>query len=432
MNSMKKRNALPGADDVLRREMDNGITVLARQNDSSRTVSLIAHLPGGTYNEPDEVGGVNRLMMSLLSSGTEYRDSDQINDYLETIGAAISFSSHVHGYGMGIACLVEDFEPVLALAMEMLRVPTFPEHKFIQRRDQTLASLRYRDHDTGAMAARLMRKLYYGTHPYSKDMLGTPESLAALNREILAERHRAAIRPQGVILSICGGLESEAAFDSVARVFGSWTAEPGEGEGELIDAVPPEKPIRDHVEIAGMSQLDFQIGFAGPTTTSPDYEAVRLGDCVLGQFGMMGRLGSVVRDQHGLAYSIGSGNRGTKLGGLWSISAGVNPENLERALDLTLAEVKRFTDTPVTDEELDDVRSYLKGVMPLMLESNRGMAEAILSAEHYQLGLDYYRDITAKLAKISAEEIQAVARKYLSLEHMAIATAGTLAKAGES
>lgn len=431
MTPTKKRNAVPGADDVLRREMENGITVLTRENDSSRTISLIAHLPGGTYNEPEEIGGANRLMMSLLSSGTEFRDHHQISDYLETIGAAISFSSHVHGNGMGVACLAEDFESVLTLAVEMLRVPTFPENKFIQRRDQTLASLRYRDHDTGAMSARLLRKLYYGTHPYSKDMMGTQESLAALNREILAARHRAEIRPQGVILSVCGGLDPEAAFDTVARVFGSWVAEPGEGEGELLEVTPPTKPLRDHVEIAGMSQLDFQIGFSGPTTSSPDYDTIRLGNSILGQFGMMGRLGSVVRDQHGLAYSIGSGNRGTKLGGLWSISAGVNPENLERALDLTIAEVKRFIDTPVTEEELNDVKSYQKGVMPLMLESNRGMAEAILCVEHYQLGLDYYRDIDAKLAKITAEEIQAISQKYISLEHMAIATAGTLTKASE-
>lgn len=428
MTRAKKRNALPGADDVLRREMENGITVLTRENEASRTVSLIAHLPGGTYDEPEAIGGANRLMMSLLPSGTAYRDHHQISDYLETIGAAISFSSHVHGNGMGVACLVEDFEDVLTLAVEMLQVPTFPEHKFIQRRDQAIAALRYRDHDTGAMASRLLRKLYYGTHPYSKDMMGTQESLGVLNREILADRHRATIRPQGMILSVCGGLDPEAAFEIVERVFGAWHAEPGAEEDGLIEVIPPTEPRRDHVEIAGMSQLDFQIGFAGPTTTAPDYEAVRLGDCVLGQFGMMGRLGSVVRDQHGLAYSIGSGNRGTKLGGLWSIYAGVNPDNLERALELTLAEVKRFTDTPVSEEELSDVKSYLKGVMPLMLESNRGMAEAILGVEHYQLGLDYYRDISAKLAKISAEEIQSVAKKYLSLDHMAIATAGTLAK----
>ena len=425
---MKVRNVTPGADDILRRELSNGMVVLARENPVSQTVAVSACIRGGDILNPPDKGGLSGLHAMLLSTGTARRDHAAISEALESIGASIGFSSGTHALNMTSRCLAEDFETVLGLAAEMLREPSFPENKLSQYRDQAIAALRYRAHDTGEMAQELFLKLFYDDHPYADSGVGTIQSLSALTRADIAAHHQNVISPRGMILSISGGIEPERALDTVLKIFGGWDCAPLIREPAYPYASGPSASVRDVYEIAGMSQMNYVIGFDAPGINDPDYNAVRLGNSVFGQFGMMGRLGDVVRDRNGLAYSIGSGLRTRPLGNVWAIQAGVNPGNLERAIELTLSEARRYLAEPVSAEELADVLSFSNGVMPLVLESNRGICEAMVGIERYGLGLDHYREIGGKLARISAEEILEASRKYMNLDRMAVASAGTPAQ----
>jgi zinc protease len=102
----------------------------------------------------------------------------------------------------------------------------------------------------------------------------------------------------------------------------------------------------------------------------------------------------------------------------------VSPANEEKASDLILAEIKRFCDEPVTEEELADSQSNLIGSMPLSLESNGGVAQKLLNVERYSLGLDYYRHYPALIGAVTREAIQAAAANYLDPERLALAAAG--------
>jgi predicted Zn-dependent peptidase len=110
-----------------------------------------------------------------------------------------------------------------------------------------------------------------------------------------------------------------------------------------------------------------------------------LGNSILGQFGMYGRIGDVVREQAGLAYYAYSSLAGGPGPGPWSISAGVDPANVDQAIDLILAEVSRFVNEPVSDEELENSRANFIGRLPLFIESN-AVAGALVNLERYQLG----------------------------------------------
>ena len=106
---------------------------------------------------------------------------------------------------------------------------------------------------------------------------------------------------------------------------------------------------------------------------------------------MMGRVGKSVREESGLAYYAYS-NLSSGLGpGAWTVSAGVNPANVEKATDLIIRELRRFVENGVTQEELSDSQANFIGRLPLSLESNAGVASALLNIERYQLGLDYYQ-----------------------------------------
>ena len=149
--------------------------------------------------------------------------------------------------------------------------------------------------------------------------------------------------------------------------------------------------MRQHVEIPGKSQSDLVMGSLGPSRLSTDYHPASLGNNILGQFGMMGRIGDVVREQTGLAYHAYTSLNAPIGPGSWEVSAGVNPVNLDKTIELVQAEIRRFVREPVTAEELSDSQANYIGRLPLSLESNNGMAGALLNLERYDLGLDYYR-----------------------------------------
>ena len=117
---------------------------------------------------------------------------------------------------------------------------------------------------------------------------------------------------------------------------------------------------------------------------------------------MMGRIGDVVREQAGLAYYAYSSLSGGMGPGPWSVSAGVAPENVEQAIELIKSEIKRFVSEPVSAEELSDSQANFVGRVPLALESNAGVAGALLNLERYKLGMDYYRNYAEQINAITA------------------------------
>jgi zinc protease len=156
----------------------------------------------------------------------------------------------------------------------------------------------------------------------------------------------------------------------------------------------------------------------------PEYLSASLGNSVLGQFGMMGRIGDVVREKSGLAYYASSSlNAGTGPGS-WEVSAGVNPKNLKKAISLIENELRKFIKSGVTKEELADSQANYIGRLPLSLESNSGVASAMINIERYDLGLDYYQRYEGLVHSVNRAEILETARKYIDPDRLVIATAG--------
>jgi zinc protease len=152
--------------------------------------------------------------------------------------------------------------------------------------------------------------------------------------------------------------------------------------------------------------------------------AAVLGNSVLGQFGMMGRIGESVRKKSGLAYYAYS-NVSAGIGpGAWTVSAGVNPGNVKKASDLILKELKRFIKSGVTKTELSDSQANFIGRLPLSMESNGGVANALLNIERYELGLDYYHRYADLVKAVKPADVLEVARKYIDPDRLAVATAG--------
>ncbi len=416
--------SLPGPDDITRVELPNGIIVLTRSNFASPSVVVTGYIPSGSINDPDDKLGLAYLTAMALMRGTQARSFSEIFGALESVGAAFGFGASTHNTGFGGRALVEDLPLLLSLFSESVRRPLFPADHVERLRAQCLAGLAIRAQDTADMAAMTFDELIFRSHPYARPEDGFPHTIQAIQIQDLQAFHKAHYGPQGMVVSVVGGVSAQEAIERVQAAVGDWENPHQQPVPELSPAPPLTQSVRKHIPIAGKHQSDLVMGTLGPKRNSPDYLPASLGNSILGLFGMMGRIGEVVREQAGLAYSASASLNAMIEAGSWDVSAGVNPANLQRAIDLIRSELERFIREPVTQEELQDNQANYVGRLPLSMESNGGVANALLKQERFNLGLDYYWRYPEMVMQVTPEQVLETARKYLQLDHLVTVSAG--------
>lgn len=417
--------SLPGPSDITRVVLENGIVVLSRANFNSASTVVSGYLHAGGLFDPDEKLGLADFTASTLMRGTAKRSFQEIYDSLESVGASLGVESGTHTAAFGGKSLAEDLDLVLDVLSEALRHPTFPVDQVERLRAQLLTGLAIRAQDTGDCASLAFDQMVYANHPYRRPEDGYPETVKAITRDDLAEFHRKHFGPRGMVLVVVGAIEPQQAVEKIARVFGDWRNDDQPPAPVLPPLTALEDIKRTKVDLAGKVQSDLLVGVAGPERRSPDFLAAALGNSVLGQFGMMGRIGAAVREQAGLAYYAHSSLGGGMGPGPWMVSAGVAPKNVDQAIELIVSEIGRFVSALVEEEELADTKANYIGRLPLSLESNNGVASALLNLERYDLGLDYYQRYASLVSAVKREEVLETAQRYLNPERLAVAIAGS-------
>jgi zinc protease len=415
---------LPGPNDIYREVLPNGITVLARSNFNSPSVVVTGFFEAGALFDPDEKLGLAEYTVLSLMRGTKHRTFDQIYNALESVGAGLGFNTGVHKSGFNGRSLAEDLPLLLDLLCEALTMPVFPKAELEKLRAQLLTGLAIRAEDTGDMASMVFDNILFKGHPYSRPEDGFPETIQRITREDLVRFHREHYGPRGMVMAVVGGVKPEDAVKQVKRALGSWQVKNQKETPSLPPLKPLKKTVNKHHRIRGKSQSDLIIGTNGPMRRDPEFMSASIGNNILGQFGMMGRIGDVVREKSGLAYYAYSSISAGLGPGSWEVSAGVNPQNLQKASDLIQDELKRFVQEGVTADELADTKANFTGRLPLSLESNGGVANALLNIERHQLGLDYYHRYAGLVNEVTAEDVLSTARKFIDPDRLVIAAAG--------
>lgn len=421
-------STLPGPETIATRTLANGLRLLAWENFVSPAVYVTASFAVGSHDEPPAQKGVNNLVAALLSRGTRDHDYDAINEMIESRSASLAFSGGVLSTSLSIKSLAEDMPDLLRLASEMLRVPTFPEDQFARVKDRVLTALREREHDPRSMASLAFYKLAYPeTHAYhwpTSGYLETVEPLTRADVEAFFETH---YEPRDGIIVLSGAMPAQEALDLLEDVFGDWENRPHRQRAPLPDAHPlPEQAVEHFTEVPGKAQSDFVLGVPALSANDPDYVPAQVANSILGVFGLMGRLGESVRDEKGLAYYAYSslGRAKAPIKAPWMAVAGVAPENVQLAVETTLAEIRRMADERVPEDELTDNKLYLIGALPLQLETNEGMAGAIKNMVYYDLGLDYLQRLPERIWRVEAEDVQRVVQTYLAHGRHVLSIAG--------
>jgi len=416
--------SIPGPKEIERRELANGIVVLVRENHASPSVVISGYLAAGSYDETGKQAGLASFTASALTRGTTRRTFDQVYEEVESVGASFGVSAGVHHTGFGTKSLAEDLPLMLDVLADILRNPTFPPEEVEKLRGEILTNLEERAHDTRRMAALTFHELAYPEgHPYHHSPAGYTETISAITRQDLLSFYEGGYGPAGMVIVVVGAVEAKRTIAQVEQAFGDWNGSTYRRE-PLPPAPPPVEPCTGSVAIPGKTQADIVLGYPGPARTDPGFMDAMLCNTILGVFGMMGRLGEKVREEQGLAYYSYSRVEGGPGPGPWTVIAGVNPANVEKALESIRAEIRRICQEPVPPEELADSQAFLVGSLPLRLETNEGVARAILDMERYNLGLDYLQRYGDLIRRIDPERVLAAAQKWLNPDAYNLAIAG--------
>lgn len=415
--------SLPHSGNIARWTLTNGIQVLAYENFASPAIVISGYLEVGSRDEYPQGTGLASFAADCLTRGSARFSYAELYERTESIGASLSVGSGTHTSGFFAKSLAEDAPLMLDLLSDTLRHPRFPAEEVEKERAEWISDLRERENSTRAQVGRAFHAMAYPEgHPYHYPN-GTIETVQALSREQLVAHHQQFYAPHDMTICVVGAIKAADALAQVTRAFGDW-ANTRPARAPLPDAPPITGQPRRHVPLRNKSQTTLQWGFPSLPRSHPDWIPAVIMNSILGQFGMYGRLGESVRKEEGLVYYIGSGFSGGLGPGAWSCSAGTQPQSVDRVIEISRAEVKRIQDKRVKAVELDDVKRYFTGSLPLQMETNEGLAGRILDMHRYALGFDYLLTYAERIGAITGGQVQAAAQRWLSTENFVLATSG--------
>ena len=407
-----------------RQQLSTGIAVLSQDRPNSQSVALRFRIPAGSIHDDDASAGLSHLTARVMGRGSAGMSFEEISDRTDDLGSSLSIDAGRQFLEGRIRCLRDDLPEMVELLANAIQRPDFPVDQVELVRAEQLGAIKDAANDTRSVSDReLRRALYPQPNPLGRSSLGSSESVNNLSAGEARRFHTRFVTPDRAAFAVVGGIgggdEITALLESV---FGTWRA--GSQDMSQPD-LSSTNSIAESVEVGipGKSQADLAVGLATIPRLHPDFVPLDVANLILGRLGLMGRLGTEVRDKQGLAYYAFSQVEPRRDGTLWSARAGVDPSNIERAVTSIRAELERLRREAVSGTELADAKSYLVGVLPLALESNDGVAATLLSLEEYGLGLDYLDRYPAIIAAVTAEDILRAASEHLNPEKLVISVA---------
>jgi zinc protease len=408
----------------LREVLANGLTVLVKETHTTPAVTIHVGAHAGTIYDPPDKAGIAHFLSRTMDRGTQSRSADQIAEELDSRGVALAITTNRHALSLVCTSLLEDFEPVLALAAEIVMRPTFPPHEVDTRRSEIVTLIRQDQDNPATVATESLMALMYGDdHPYGRPPRGSLASAERIDGPALQRFHGDRLGPTAVSVAIVGDIDARRAIDATAGIFGTWKASPR----PRPDLPHPDRPSSRRIRVIPMmnkAQADITYGFPTIVRSDPAYYGYWLMNNILGQDSLGGRLGDSIREKQGMAYYAFSSLDANVIPGPLMIRAGVNPSNVERAVASIDAELTRLAADGPTDKELQESQQYLIGSLPRTLETNSGIAIFLQTSEFFGLGLDYDVRLPDLLRAVTRDEVHAAARAALDPARASIVVAG--------
>ncbi|HAD12490.1 MAG TPA: peptidase M16 [Saprospirales bacterium] len=386
--------------------LDNGLTVILVENHKLPKVSYRIFVDYDPVLEKDAAGYLD-ITGELISKGTKTRTKAQIDAQVDFIGASLFSDAN----GVSGNCLKKHSEKLLTLMSDVLLNPTFPQEEMAKAKKRAESALASQKDDANAIAGNVASILRYGKdHPYGEIM--TDATLSKINLEQVKNHYNTYFKPNIAYLVITGDITRVEAERQAKQYFGKW--EKGTVPAHTY-GIPraPEKTTVDFVHRAGAVQSVINITYPVELQPgTPDVIRSRVANSVLGGY-FNSRLNFNLRETNAWTYGAGSSLNPDKLVGMFNASASVRNAVTDSSIIEFLKEMRRLSDEKVPNDELQVVKNVMAGNFSRSLEEPGTVATFALNTARYRLPADYYEKYLEVLQSVTADEIQAMSRKYI-------------------
>jgi len=387
-------------------------------------ISILVHV--GNYLDPKGEEGIGVLTGDLISmGGTKSMSAEELEERLAFLAA--NFSSRVSDSqgSVHLNLLSKDLDEGLAILREALTEPRFQQDKLDLRKEQILQAMKQRNDDSANIEARERGFLAYGENFWS-NQYETEASINSISRNDIQAFHQRWFHPSNFVVAASGDFDRETMIKKLETLFAEWP---------FLGEMPPAIPTNINFAQPGaylmnkdVNQGRVSIMLPGVMRTNPDYFSIVIMNRILGGGGFTSRIMNRVRSDEGLAYSAYS----SFPGGVYypePFIAGFQSKSrtVAYAAAIVLDEMKRMANEPVTPEELETAKRSMIDTFPRAFASKSAVVGRFAADEftgRYPAEPDYYKEYRGRVADVTAEDVQRVAKEHLEARPPTILVVG--------
>jgi len=406
------------SEDVRRVELENGLTLLLLSDRRVPFVQASGVFRGGLLAETAEKNGLTRLMARLLVKDSQQRSAEAIAESIESVGGGIGSSIGNNTFGVSTYAMRPDLDRVVGLLGETLLTPAFLEDRLEKERGFQLTQIKAEADRPFSVAMKRLRKEIYGDHPYALEMSGTEDSLGNLGRDDIVGLHDRLVRGGNGVVGLFGDLDLDAGEELLRTMF-SERLKPGPREFEERLAIELPQGGGRIIELEHeKEQAVLLIGYRTVELTHPDNPALEMIDEACSD--MASRMFIRIREELGLAYSVGSTRMQGLEPGMILFYASTAPEKLDRVQEEMLSEIELMRNEGLVEEEFERAKASWLGKEVIQLQGVKELAATATIDELVGLGWDHYRKTPDTVRALTHEQIQEVASRYLTEDNRVI------------
>ena len=414
--------ALPARAEVNIQEVTSpgGLKAWLVEEHSIPFVALDVRFRGGaSLDAPGKRGAVN-LMTGLLEEGAGDMDARAFARAAEGLATSFRFSVDDDALSVSGRFLVENQDASVALLKQALQAPRFDPEAIERVRGQVLSGIRSSEKDPNDIARKTMDGLLYGDHPYATDQSGTEQSVTALTRDDLVAAHDAVLAKDRIYIGAVGDITPEALGLLLDELL-----------GDLPDTGAPMPPQADVTLPSGVTVVDFPTPqsvalFAqkGISQKDDDFFAATVLNQVLGGGSFESRLMDEVREKRGLTYGVYSYLVPMDLAETYQGSVSSANDRIGEAISVIRDEWAKAAADGVSQQELDDAKTYITGSYPLRFDGNQTIASILVGMQMLDLPIDYIATRNDKVEAVTLDDVKRVAGELLDPDGLAFVVVG--------
>jgi zinc protease len=404
-------------------QLANGMVIFLQEDRELPLIRGGARIRGGSRDVPAAKAGLIGIYgQAWRTGGTATKSGDELDQFLEARAARVETGGGGDSMNVVLDVLKDDFDAVYPIWLELLRKPEFRQEKIELAKTQANTGISRRNDEPGGIVGREANKLAYGPDsPYARQT--EYATIASITRDDLLDFHKRTVHPNNIILSFIGDFDAAKMEKRLRDTFSSWPR--GPQVAKPAPAITAPKPGIYFVSKADVTQANIAILHpAGTERSNPDYPAIAVMNEIFSG-GFSGRLMQTLRSQKGLTYGVGGGiSAPWDYPGIFRVQMATKSGTTLESIEALKGEVARLVTAPVTAEEMSLAKESILNAFVFTMDTREKALQQQVSLEFYGFPKDYYATFPASIGKVTAADVQRVAKKYVHGDQLAVLVVG--------